>query len=328
MSFQKQVNIYPAPGTIGGVASMNPLATVKAGPGGLTAAAGGVVVGRFAWNSYSVAGGPGLAQNLCPISASLAPRKPDGFIANQQQGLITQWLGVNSLVVPAGLMVTEHELGDFWANATLAEASIGMKAFANLIDGTVLAAAAGATPTNIAGAPGVVVGSIASLTNYSLNIASVTSGTVEPGQLVVADGIPVGTYIEALGTFNGSSGTVFLSQNATKVLTSVNFTLSNPTAYGAFAGTATFATTKMTVASVTSGLVYPGMIVTSAGVTAGTYVVAQDSGTPGGIGVYSLSTTPGTITPAQAATATAWIETDWFVKSAGNVMDLIAIGRK
>ncbi len=327
MSFQNQVLTNPAPGVVGGIASMNPMATVKAGPGGLTAGASGVYVGRFVWNTYATAGGPGRAQNSCNVSASLAPRKPDGFIGNRQQALITTWLGDATLVVPAGTMVTEHVRGDFWVQSQLSEAVIGNKVFANVVSGQVLAAAAGTTPTLVAGASGSVTGAMASATNYSLNITAVASGTVvEVGMLVTGANIPVGTYIESFGTFNGSTGTVFLSQNAMAVFTAATVTVAAPEAYGYFSGTATFATTKMTVATVTSGLVAPGQIITSASVTTGTYVISQDSGTPGGVGVYSLSTTPGTITPAQAITATSWVETDWYVKSAGNVMDLIAIG--
>ena len=321
MPFQSQVNIYPAPGVVGAIASMNPLATVDAGPGGLTAGSAGVAVGRFAWNTYATAGGPGVANNN-----SATPVKPAGFICNEQQALITKWLGVASLVVPPGTMVTEHKRGDFWAQSTLTEALIGDKVFANVVDGQILSAAAGSAPTAVAGQSGAVVGTIASLSNYSLNIASVTSGVVEVGMLITNGSLPVGTYIESFGTFNGSTGTVFLSQNALAVITAKSFTVAAGEAYGYFTGTASFATNVMTVTVATTGLLAAGQIITSSGVTGGTYITAQLTGTPGGVGTYSLSTTPGTITPAQAVTATSWIETDWYVQSAGNVGDLIKIG--
>jgi hypothetical protein len=329
MSFQSQVNINPAPGSVGGIASMNPLATVDAGPGGLTAGPSGAFVGRFAWNTYATPGGPGTGQSSCPISASLAPRKPDGFICNRQQALITQWLGNSSLLVPTGTMLIEHALGDFWAYSNLAEASIGQKVFANLVDGQILAAAAGASPTNIAGTAAVISSATAaSLTNYTLTINTVTSGIVAVGQLVTGAGILPGTYIESFGTFTvaGGNGTVFLSQNVRNTFTAQSIAAAPTEAYSYYVGTASFATSIMTVVSVTSGALVAGQIVTSASVAAGTYIVSQLTGTPGGIGTYQLSTTPGTIT-TQAASATAWIETDWYVKSAGNVMDLIKIGR-
>ncbi len=327
MPFQKQVNNYQAPGSLGAIASMNPLATVVAGPGGLVAGTAGVLVGRFAWNTYPVAGGPGLAQNMCQISSTEAPRVPDGFICNQQQGLITIWLDSESLGVPHGVMVTEHERGDFWAQSTMSEAVLGNKVFANLVTGQALAAAAGATPANYSGTPAVIKGTVASLTNNTMTITAVTSGVVAPGQLVVGKNIPQGTYISSLGTSTGGTGTVFLTRNATALFTAQDLTTSVPEAYGAFSGTASFATDVMTVESVVAGALVEGQLVTSAGVAAGTYIVSQLTGTPGGLGTYELSTSPGTIT-TQAVTATSWIETDWYVKSAGNVMDLIKIGRK
>ena len=249
MPFQSQVNIYPAPGVVGAIASMNPLATVDAGPGGLTAGSAGVAVGRFAWNTYATAGGPGVANNN-----SATPVKPAGFICNEQQALITKWLGVASLVVPPGTMVTEHKRGDFWAQSTLTEALIGDKVFANVVDGQILSAAAGSAPTAVAGQSGAVVGTIASLSNYSLNIASVTSGVVEVGMLITNGSLPVGTYIESFGTFNGSTGTVFLSQNALALITAKSFTIAAGEAYGYFVGTVSFATNVMTVTVATSAL--------------------------------------------------------------------------
>lgn len=77
-----------------------------------------------------------------------------------------------------------------------------------------------------------------------------------------------------------------------------------------FDGTATFATNVMTVASVVSGTVKVGDLVTSAGVAAGTYVTEFGTGT-GGTGTYTLSTSPGTITPAQAVTTTSYVETNF-----------------
>lgn len=76
-----------------------------------------------------------------------------------------------------------------------------------------------------------------------------------------------------------------------------------------FSGTASFATNVMTVTVVGSGTVKVGDLVTSAGVAAGTYVTAFGTGT-GGLGTYTLSTSPGTIA-AQAVTTTSFIETDF-----------------
>lgn len=78
-----------------------------------------------------------------------------------------------------------------------------------------------------------------------------------------------------------------------------------------FSGTASFATSVMTVTVASSGAVKVGDLVTSSGVAAGTYVTSFGTGT-GGLGTYNLSTTPGTIA-AQAATTTSYIETDFTI---------------
>lgn len=78
-----------------------------------------------------------------------------------------------------------------------------------------------------------------------------------------------------------------------------------------FSGTASFATNVMTVTVVSSGTVNVGDLVTSAGVAAGTYVTALGTGS-GGLGTYTLSTSPGTIT-AQAVTTTSYVETPFTI---------------
>jgi hypothetical protein len=55
-------------------------------------------------------------------------------------------------------------------------------------------------------------------------------------------------------------------------------------------GTPPGAGTVLTVSAVTSGPILVGMTITGTGVTAGTRIVAQVSGTTGGVGVYTVST--------------------------------------
>jgi hypothetical protein len=49
------------------------------------------------------------------------------------------------------------------------------------------------------------------------------------------------------------------------------------------------ASTTMTVTAVTSGVIYPGMVLTGTGVTAGTRIVSQSTGTAGSTGTYVVS---------------------------------------
>ena len=49
------------------------------------------------------------------------------------------------------------------------------------------------------------------------------------------------------------------------------------------------ASTTMTVTAISSGPIYPGMVITGTGVTAGTYIVSQTTGTDGSTGNYVVS---------------------------------------
>jgi hypothetical protein len=62
--------------------------------------------------------------------------------------------------------------------------------------------------------------------------------------------------------------------------------------------TASIATTTMTVSAVSAGAIYPSMQISGTGVTAGTRIVAQLTGTAGGTGTYTVST-------SQTVTSTA-----------------------
>jgi hypothetical protein len=107
-----------------------------AGEAQLVAGAAGVIVGRFAFarNDTGVVGNvdPGVAYRI-------------GFVHRDQPVMITAWLGAQSMTVTQGLEVTLFVEGDFWARVLVTNAVIGNKVFASLTDGTLKAAAAGAT---------------------------------------------------------------------------------------------------------------------------------------------------------------------------------------
>jgi hypothetical protein len=72
--------------------------------------------------------------------------------------------------------------------------------------------------------------------------------------------------------------------------------------------TASFATNVMTVTGVTSGQVLIGDLVVQTGVANPTYITAQTSGTSGGVGEYTLSTSPGTILSGTVTTGNFVLE--------------------
>ena len=323
MPFQRSTQIYPAPGVPGGRASLNPVTSVVAGPGNLTAGALGCVVGKFAWQSLVASTGVSTVNNFSPT----APTLPDGFVSNEQQALITAFLADHTLIVPPGMGVTLYDRGDFFAQSVYGEAVIGNKVFANLFSGDIFAAAAGSFLTNALGSNAAFTATVAPNTpgtgSTQMTVSAVASGVLQVGQQVSGPGIPFPTYIEALGTGSGNTGTYFLSQPAT-VTVGVAMTSVSPSGLGGFTGTASFATSVMTATVVTTGVLAVGQLVQAAGVAVGTYITSLGTGT-GGLGTYNLSTTPGTIA-ALATAASSWIETPWYVKSPGNVGDVIVIG--
>jgi hypothetical protein len=81
MPFQTQVNQQPAPGIAGDFATTNPRASVVAGPGGLVAASGGAICGRFGWyDLYSMTQVANTGQGA-----------PNGFIHNSHTAIITSF---------------------------------------------------------------------------------------------------------------------------------------------------------------------------------------------------------------------------------------------
>lgn len=134
MGFQKHVNQQPAIAVAGDFASANPRAAVVSPQGAFVAGAAGVTVGRFAWVQ---------ADGVTVLNTGTG--KPDGFIHREQQALISTYLAEASNVIPQGFPVTVMRTGDYFATATVAAATKGEKAFANLTDGTMQPAAAGAT---------------------------------------------------------------------------------------------------------------------------------------------------------------------------------------
>lgn len=75
-------------------------------------------------------------------------------------------------------------------------------------------------------------------------------------------------------------------------------------------GVQTATTNTVTISAVTKGSLVPGMVLAGTGVDVGLTVVSQSSGTPGGAGVYVVSTTTGfastTVTSAAVDTGYKW----------------------
>jgi hypothetical protein len=139
MPFQTQVNLTQAPGVAGDFCSANPRHSVLSVPGGFIAGTGGLTVGLFAWADTATG----------TVLLNTGTGVPTCFVHRAMAALITTYLSEFGTTIPAGFGVGEaFNGGDFWVkNAGASAVAVGMKAFANLTNGTVSFAAAGATVT-------------------------------------------------------------------------------------------------------------------------------------------------------------------------------------
>ena len=132
--FQKQVNTQQAPAVAGDFASNNPTASALSIEAKLTAGAAGVTVGRIGWADAS-----GIVTN------AKGSKVQYGFVPRVQgTALIQSILAESTMLITEGMPVTLLTQGDFWG-AFAAGATQGQKVFASDTDGTLSAAAAGAT---------------------------------------------------------------------------------------------------------------------------------------------------------------------------------------
>lgn len=123
-----------------------------------------------------------------------------------------------------------------------------------------------------------LVSQIAELSKQVNALASAPVPTPQVLQLVY------GSFYSTANQPDGSNTTAYPIVYDTTAY-SKNVTLEDRTAVF----TASIALTTMTVTAITSGPIYPGMVITGTGVTAGTYIVSQLTGTDGSTGTYQVS---------------------------------------
>lgn len=205
---QNSVTVQPAPGVVGDFATANPRFSQLAGPGAIVAGPNGLVIGKFAWLSYSQIDGDGA-----PAAANNFGAGPvAGFVGRAQQGLITTYLTAYGMTIPAAFQATLFSGGDFWAlNTGASAARPGMKAYASFVDGSVTFAAAGAPTTGQATTTAIAAGTAATATGtIQGNVMTVSgvSNVIYPGGVVSGSGVASGTTVAAqLSGTPGGAGT-------------------------------------------------------------------------------------------------------------------------
>lgn len=297
--FQTFVNTHFAHGVVGGFASMNPRAVALAGPGAFVADSDlPVVVGYFAWATIS----DGVAYGAQKANSQL------GFVGNEGQTVITDFLGVSRLSIQAGFPVTLYTHGDFWTECADVVA-VGDEIYAD--------AQTGQPQTSSTTFSGTATTTNASTT---LTINSTVSGELRVGDVLVGTDIPTGTTIASFGTYTVSAGTgtVVMSAAATGAagpgaltVAAVDTGFIAQTAAPA-AATASQCTLDaqgvLTVGGSVTGTIEIGdghdVVVNGTGVPANTFIASQLTGTAGGAGTYQTTSLGTTISSNTAMTFT------------------------
>jgi hypothetical protein len=287
---QQSVTTQPAVGVVGDFATANPRFTQLAGPGAIVAGPSGLLIGRFAWLSYSQIDGDGA-----PAAANNNGTGPvAGFVGRAQQGLITTYLTPAGMTIPAGFQATLFSGGDFWAlNAGASAAQVGMKAYAAFADGSVTFAATGSPTTGQATTSAIAAGTAATgtgtIVGNVLTIASVTN-TIFLGAVVTGTGVATGTTIVSqLSGTAGGAGTYAVdipSQNVTStaltitpyVLDTTGGTVTGTIAVGGVIVSAGTPTGVVVGKSVASAYAAGKWVIASKGATSasGTVVIASN----------------------------------------------------
>lgn len=323
--FPNQVNTIQAPAVAGDFASANPRASVLAGEGALISGLGvingvtvqGAVVGRFCWSTYQQ-----IDNDLAPaVLNTFGAGLPVGLVARRQVGLITQYLGTSVQYLQTGFQIMAFNNVDMWVvNNGAGAALVGQKAFANFADGSASFLAAGAVPPGGSGSASSIAAGTFSATGVINNNVFTATGSVTGTNGIVAGGTLSGTGV-ATGT---------------KIVNQITPLLAGETLGGV--GRYTVSIPEQTVASTTISGTYgiltvggtvvagfgPGQTIAGSGVTTGTTIYSQLTGTPGAAGTYVVDPTQVVAGPI-AVTAASAVETKWMARSAGAIGELIKI---
>lgn len=301
-NFPSKVNVFQAPAVVGDFASQNPRASMLAGQGDLVAPVGGLIVGNFAFVTKNVTNDT--------VSQAWASGTEVGFLAREQQGLITTFLAGDSLVVPQGFMVTLYTEGDFYG-LFQGGATPGQNVYADESDGSLISAAsapAAASATGLIGSNNTVAGSI---TAGVLTITTAaTAGSVMPGDTFTATGVPAvahnGASVTIGSQLTGTTGGIGTYQLAAP---------DSAITVAAFTNGQSLTSSYATFSAVGTGTLVPGANLKSALLVANTILGAQITGTAGAAGIYAISPNQAAIASGTITTLAA-IATGFIVRSA------------
>lgn len=235
--FQSFVTQQLPPAQPGDFASMNPravaLTSIANGlpgtPGFRVAASQAVTVGYFAWGAPAT----GLVYSG---EAAAGAGAVIGFIAQEQQTVITAFLGADRMTVEAGFPVTLFVAGDFWANVAGLPVVAGDPIYAVLTTGqpSTDSNSGNTAPTGYVAAtsaPAAVTtatSTIAADTGILTTGGAASANNIQVGMNVSGGTIPANVFIIAQlsGTAGAGAGATYQTNYQGPAVSSATFTYS------------------------------------------------------------------------------------------------------
>jgi hypothetical protein len=315
-SFQTATHNLQAPGIAGDFASANPRAVLlssqyynvagfKAGPLGLT-------IGLFCWADASTR----------TLLNNFGAGAPDAFVGRQGAGaLITTYLNAYGMTIPAGFQYgNAYNAGDFFVvNNGTAEATPGMKAYANNVTGVATFAATGAPTQGGTSTASTIAPETGSSASSTIVDNLFTTGPSVTGTLVVG-GVLSGT--------NVASGTVIQSQVtpllAGEVAGGVGRYIVSPRDQTVTSTTISETYGLLTVGGSVAGTFAPGQSLYDGSTTSYGTITAAGTGV-GGAGTYYTQTRTVSSGTVDSYTNT---ETKWYCESFGQPGDVVKISTR
>lgn len=281
MPFQSSVNIYPALGVIGELIFDGP---VRSAPHILNSSGTPNYVGYAYTTSLSASAGNNSGQAVAGVAQVGGSGNFAGILVSPKE---LPSFGVTGNPLGASLALPDYEIGEL---LTMGFIVVNLPGAANVGDYIEYDPATGAL-NSIAPTTKFT----ASMSTTTLTVTAVSAGALSVGQLISGAGITPGTYITALGTGKGYTGTYTINNSQTvssEAMTAVNA----PTP--AFSVTGSIATSggvdTLTVSAVGSGSLQIGDQIFGTGIAANTVITAFGTGV-GGTGTYTLNTSGQTV---------------------------------
>lgn len=322
MGFQTTINDYQAPGVPGDFASLNPYSSVLAGNNALVAPAGGLTVGNFFWvgpqgqTSQSFVAGWQIAflgrNEQALITQFLQEATmvvPSGFMVTGFNGG-DFWANFPAGATVGGFVFADPNDGTPVSNTTNSAPTLGTATASAGFSGTANLTSGSAVLTVATVVHGIVT--VGDTVTDSTTGANIPAGTTILNQLTGTAG-GVGTYTMSANAGGSGTGDTIATSSAVMLVTAVSAGALNVgdvitgTAVSAgttlvaqatpFKGVASIITGSLSTLVVTS--VQPGTdllrkgaalpAIPGLGIVANTTITTQVSGTPGGVGSYTLS---------------------------------------